>query len=65
MGHMFLLQVFGVYLDILIYQLALCLVTLVSMYQHCLARVLAGFIHIWMECRSAPVVCQSQRKGNC
>ena len=37
----------------LMYQRALCLVMLASMYQYCLARVLAGFIHIWMEVLSA------------
>ena len=49
----FLLQVVGVYLDILMDQEVLCLVMLASMYQYCLAQVLAGFIHVWMEVLSA------------
>ena len=46
---LFLLQVIGVYLDILLYQQAVCLVMLASMYQFCLSLVIHEFFRMWME----------------
>lgn len=40
---LFTLQVIGVYLDMLLYQQAVCLVMLASMYQFCLSRVIHEF----------------------
>ena len=45
----FFYQVIGVYLDMLLYQQAVCLVMLVSMYQFCLSRVIHEFFRMWME----------------
>lgn len=46
---LFTLQVIGVYLDMLLYQQAVCLVMLASMYQFCLWRVIHEFFRMWME----------------
>lgn len=46
---LFTLQVIGVYLDMLLYQQAVCLVMLASMYQFCLSRVIHEFFRMWME----------------
>ena len=46
---LFLLQVIGVYLDILLYQQAVYLVMLASMYQFCLSLVIHEFFRMWME----------------
>jgi len=50
---LFLLQVIGVYFDILLYHQAVCLVMLASMYQFCLSRVLYEFFRMWMKVLSA------------
>ena len=50
---LFLLLVIGVYLHILLFQQALCLVMLASMYQYCLSRVIPEFFRMWMEVLSA------------
>lgn len=61
---LFLLQVIGVYLDILLYQQAVRLVMLASMYQFCLSRVIQEFFRMWVEVLSGWLY-TSQDRGIC